>query len=67
MTTRKQPARETKPAVPQVNPIVRKAADQVAARKARRWGKDLRGDCPGQIELELFPPDPKPRRGRRRS
>ncbi|WP_433592543.1 hypothetical protein [Nocardia sp. CA-145437] len=67
MTTRKKSDTEPKTAVRKVNPIVKKAAEQVQAAKARkvaRWGKDFRGDCSGQFELDLFPPTPKPRRRR---
>lgn len=66
MTTRRKPPAEPKQAAPQVNPIVKKAAEEVAARKVRRWGKDLRGDCDGQMELDLFAPEPKTPRRRRK-
>ncbi|WP_330233952.1 hypothetical protein OHA40_16755 [Nocardia sp. NBC_00508] len=39
-----------KPAVPQVNPIVQAAADQVTGRK-RRTRKDLHAPCWGQMTL----------------
>ncbi|MCU1641205.1 MAG: hypothetical protein JWN03_1480 [Nocardia sp.] len=66
MTARTRPADEPKSHASPVNPVVKAAAEQVAAGKARRRGKDLRGDGSDQLELDLFAPEPKTTRRRRK-